>query len=95
MLAYALCATPTLAGCRLLPIHSSRTEEFTKLLGRKLLQTRMAEHVAAVTKKDANFPVAAHSTGPGHSFLLSETEIVAGGDNPVSRELLESWFSGP
>ena len=61
----------------------------------RLLRTRMAEHAAAVKKKDANSQVAAHSTGPGHTFKFGEAEILARGDNRVSRELLESWFSGP
>ncbi|BHF67696.1 hypothetical protein SprV_0301072400 [Sparganum proliferum] len=31
----------------------------------------------------------------GHAFKFDEAEILARGDNCVSRELLESWFSGP
>ncbi|BHF84556.1 hypothetical protein SprV_0902770700 [Sparganum proliferum] len=37
----------------------------------------------------------AHSTGSGHTFKFDEAEILARGDNRVSRELLESWFTGP
>ncbi|BHF80756.1 hypothetical protein SprV_0702388400 [Sparganum proliferum] len=59
------------------------------------LQTRMAEHAAAVRRNDASSQVAAHSTGTGHSFKFDEAEIFARGDNRVSRELLESWFTGP
>ncbi|BHF70958.1 hypothetical protein SprV_0401401100 [Sparganum proliferum] len=59
------------------------------------LQTRMAEHAAAVRRNDANSQVAAHSTGSGHTFKFDEAEILARGDNRVSRELLESWFTGP
>ncbi|BHF74163.1 hypothetical protein SprV_0401727300 [Sparganum proliferum] len=59
------------------------------------LQTRMAEHAAAVRRNDASSQVAAHSTGSGHTFKLDEAEILARGDNRVSRELLESWFTGP
>ncbi len=55
----------------------------------------MAEHAAAVRRKDPNSQVAAHSTAPGHIFKFNEAEILARGDNRVSRELLESWFSGP
>ncbi|BHF82404.1 Alpha-(1,3)-fucosyltransferase 7 [Sparganum proliferum] len=62
--------------------------------GRKL-QTRMAEHAAAVRRNDASSQVAAHSTGSGHTFKFDEAEILARGDNRVSRELLESWFTGP
>ncbi|BHF72313.1 hypothetical protein SprV_0401537700 [Sparganum proliferum] len=58
-------------------------------------QTRMAEHAAAVRRNDASSQVAAHSTGSGHKFKFDETEILARGDNRVSRELLESWFTGP
>ncbi|VDN16777.1 unnamed protein product [Dibothriocephalus latus] len=39
--------------------------------------------------------VAVHSTGLGHISKFDEAEILARGDNRVSRELLESWFSGP
>ncbi|BHF81385.1 hypothetical protein SprV_0702451500 [Sparganum proliferum] len=59
------------------------------------LQTRMAEHAAAVRRNDASSQVAAHSTGSGHTFKFDEAEILARGDNRVSRELLESWFTGP
>ncbi|BHF66735.1 hypothetical protein SprV_0200975700 [Sparganum proliferum] len=59
------------------------------------LQTRMAEHAAAVRRNDASSQVAAHSTGSGHTFKFDEAEILARGDNRVSRELLESWFIGP
>ncbi|BHF78260.1 hypothetical protein SprV_0602137200 [Sparganum proliferum] len=61
----------------------------------RLLRTRIAEHVAAVRRNDANSQVAAHSTRPGHTFKFAEAEILARGDNRVSRELLESWFTGP
>ncbi|BHF70144.1 hypothetical protein SprV_0301319400 [Sparganum proliferum] len=61
----------------------------------RLLRTRIAEHVAAVRRNDANAQVAAHSTRPGHTFKFDEAEILARGDNRVSRELLESWFTGP
>nr|VZI52116.1 unnamed protein product [Spirometra erinaceieuropaei] len=60
----------------------------------RLLRTRIAEHVAAVRRNDANSQVAAHSTRPGHTFKFDEAEILARGDNRVSRELLESWFTG-
>ncbi|BHF65311.1 hypothetical protein SprV_0200832100 [Sparganum proliferum] len=33
--------------------------------------------------------------GPGRIFKFQEVEILARGDNRVSREMLESWFSGP
>nr|VZI24883.1 unnamed protein product [Spirometra erinaceieuropaei] len=59
------------------------------------LQTRMAEHAAAVLRNDVSSQVAAHSTGSGHTFKFDEAEIPARGDNRVSRELLESWFTGP
>ncbi|BHF72585.1 hypothetical protein SprV_0401565300 [Sparganum proliferum] len=59
------------------------------------LQTRMAEHAAAVRRNDVSSQVAAHSTGSGHTFKFDEAEILARGDNRVSRELLESWFTGP
>ncbi|VDL97909.1 unnamed protein product [Schistocephalus solidus] len=47
----------------------------------RLLLTRMAEHAAAAVRRNANSQVAAHSTGPGHTFKFDEGE------------LLESWFS--
>nr|VZI07611.1 unnamed protein product [Spirometra erinaceieuropaei] len=53
---------------------------------------RIAEHVAAVRRNDANSQVAAHSTRPGHTFEFDEAEILAGDDNRVSGELLESGF---
>ncbi|BHF71032.1 hypothetical protein SprV_0401408600 [Sparganum proliferum] len=59
------------------------------------LRTRMAEHAAAMRRNDASSQVAAHSTGSGHTFKFDEAEILARGDNRVSRELLESWFTGP
>ncbi|BHF80712.1 hypothetical protein SprV_0702384000 [Sparganum proliferum] len=61
----------------------------------RLLRTRIAEHVAAVRRNDAKSQVAAHSTRPGHTFKFDEAEILARGDNRVSRKLLESWFTGP
>ncbi|BHF59120.1 hypothetical protein SprV_0100207500 [Sparganum proliferum] len=61
----------------------------------RLLRTRIAEHTAAVRRGDASSQAAAHSTEPGHIFKFQEAEIFARGDNRVSRELLESWFSGP
>nr|VZI13225.1 unnamed protein product [Spirometra erinaceieuropaei] len=61
----------------------------------RLLRTRIAEHAASVRRGDAGSDVAAHSTGPGHIFKFQEAEILARGDNRLSRELLESWFSGP
>nr|VZI12258.1 unnamed protein product [Spirometra erinaceieuropaei] len=54
----------------------------------------MAEHAAAVRRNDASFQVAAHSTGSGHTFKFDEAEILARGDNRLSWELLESWFTG-
>nr|VZI00042.1 unnamed protein product [Spirometra erinaceieuropaei] len=59
------------------------------------LRKRMAEHAEAVRRNDASPQVAAHSTGPSHTFKFDEAEILARGDNRVSRELLESWFTGP
>nr|VZI06352.1 unnamed protein product [Spirometra erinaceieuropaei] len=59
------------------------------------LRTRMAEHAAAVRRNDASSQVAAHSTRSGYTFKFDEAEILARGDNRVSRELLESWFTGP
>ncbi|BHF81653.1 hypothetical protein SprV_0802478600 [Sparganum proliferum] len=47
------------------------------------------------TEKCANSQVAARSTRPGHTFKFDEAEILARGDNRVSQELLESWFTGP
>ncbi|BHF75474.1 hypothetical protein SprV_0501857000 [Sparganum proliferum] len=61
----------------------------------RLLRARIAEHVAAVRRNDANSQVAAHSTRPGHTFKFDEAEILARVDNRVSRELLESWFTEP
>ncbi|BHF57366.1 hypothetical protein SprV_0100030700 [Sparganum proliferum] len=59
------------------------------------LRTRMTEHAAAVRRNDASSQVAAHSTRYGHTFNFDEAEILTRGDNRVSRELLESWFTGP
>ncbi|BHF65529.1 hypothetical protein SprV_0200854200 [Sparganum proliferum] len=59
------------------------------------LRMRMAEHAAAVRRNDASSQVAAHSTRSGHTFKFDEAEILARGDNRVSRQLLESWFTGP
>ncbi|BHF69098.1 hypothetical protein SprV_0301213900 [Sparganum proliferum] len=58
------------------------------------LRMRIAEHAAAVRRKNANSQVPAHSTRSGHIFKYDEAEILARGDNRVSRELLESWFIG-
>nr|VZI50854.1 unnamed protein product [Spirometra erinaceieuropaei] len=58
------------------------------------LRARMAEHAAVVRRNDASSQVAAHSTGSGNAFKFDEAEILARGDNRVSRELLESWFTG-
>nr|VZI50049.1 unnamed protein product [Spirometra erinaceieuropaei] len=59
------------------------------------LRKRMAEHAAAVRRNDASSQVAAHLTRSGHTFKFYEAEILARGDNRVSRELLESWFTSP
>nr|VZI51697.1 unnamed protein product [Spirometra erinaceieuropaei] len=59
----------------------------------RLLRTPIAEHVAAVRRNDANSQVAAHSTRPDQKFKLDEAEILARGDNRVSRELFGSWFT--
>ncbi|BHF66859.1 hypothetical protein SprV_0200988200 [Sparganum proliferum] len=61
----------------------------------RLARTRFAEHTAAVQRNDANYQVAAHSTRSGHTFKFHEAEIHARGDNHGSRELLESWLTGP
>nr|VZI31787.1 unnamed protein product [Spirometra erinaceieuropaei] len=58
-------------------------------------RTRMAEHAAAVRRNDASSQVAAHSTRSGQTIKFDEAEILARGDNRVSRKLLESWFTGP
>ncbi|BHF65909.1 hypothetical protein SprV_0200892300 [Sparganum proliferum] len=59
------------------------------------LRTRMVEHAAAVRRNDASSQVAAYSTRSGQAFKFDEAEIRAIGDKRVSRELLESWFTGP
>nr|VZI36503.1 unnamed protein product [Spirometra erinaceieuropaei] len=61
----------------------------------RLLRTRIAEHEESVQRNDANSQFATHSTRPGHTLKFDEAEILARGDNHVSRELLESWFTGP
>ncbi|BHF79281.1 hypothetical protein SprV_0602240100 [Sparganum proliferum] len=61
----------------------------------RLLRTQTAERAAAVLRNDANFQVAAHSTRPGHTFKFDEAEILARGVKLVSRELPDSWFTGP
>nr|VZI30570.1 unnamed protein product [Spirometra erinaceieuropaei] len=61
----------------------------------RLLRTRVAERAAAVRRNDASSQIAAHSTRSGHTFNFDEAEILARGDNRVSRKLLESWFTGP
>ncbi|VDN39117.1 unnamed protein product [Dibothriocephalus latus] len=55
----------------------------------RLLKTQIAKHAAAVWRNDANSQAAAHSTKSGHTFKFGEAEIIARGDNQVSRELLE------
>ncbi|VDN36474.1 unnamed protein product [Dibothriocephalus latus] len=55
----------------------------------------MAEHTTVVNKNDDNSQFAAHSMEPGYILQFNEVEILASGDNRVSRELLESWSSGP
>nr|VZI50709.1 unnamed protein product [Spirometra erinaceieuropaei] len=54
----------------------------------------MAEHAAAVWRNDARSQVATHSTRSSHTFKFDEAEILARSDNRVSRDLLESWFTG-
>ncbi|VDM00244.1 unnamed protein product [Schistocephalus solidus] len=61
----------------------------------RLLQTRMTERAVVVRMNDAYSQVSAHFTGPGRAFKFEKIEILARGDNHVSRELFESWFSGP
>nr|VZH96752.1 unnamed protein product [Spirometra erinaceieuropaei] len=55
----------------------------------------MAEHAAAVRERNVGSQGAAHSTESCHIFKFQEVQILARGDTRVSRELLESWFSGP
>ncbi|BHF73648.1 hypothetical protein SprV_0401673000 [Sparganum proliferum] len=59
------------------------------------LRTRIIEHAAAVRINDASSQVAARSTRSGHTFKFDEVEILARCDNRVSRELPESWLTGP
>ncbi|BHF69925.1 hypothetical protein SprV_0301297200 [Sparganum proliferum] len=54
----------------------------------------MAEHAAMVRRNDACSQVGAHSTRSGHTLKFDEAEILARGDNHMSRELLDSWFTG-
>nr|VZI00449.1 unnamed protein product [Spirometra erinaceieuropaei] len=61
----------------------------------RLIRTRIAERAAAVRRNDANSQVAVYSRRPRLTFKFDVTEIIARGDNRVSRELLESWFTGP
>ncbi|BHF78130.1 hypothetical protein SprV_0602124100 [Sparganum proliferum] len=61
----------------------------------RLRRTRIVEHSAAVRRNDANYQVAVHSTRSSHTFKFDETEIHPREDNRVSRELLQSWFTGP
>ncbi|VDK32687.1 unnamed protein product [Dibothriocephalus latus] len=61
----------------------------------RLLWTRMTEHTTVVRRKYAYYDATALLTGSGHSFKFNEAEILAKVDNHVSRDLLESWFSGP
>ncbi|VDN13653.1 unnamed protein product [Dibothriocephalus latus] len=58
------------------------------------LKTRIAEYAAAVQRDDANSQVLGHSMRSGQTFKFDEPNILARGDNHVSRELLESWFTG-
>ncbi|VDN16973.1 unnamed protein product [Dibothriocephalus latus] len=55
----------------------------------------MAEHVAVVRKKGDNFQIVGHSRGPGHISTFNEADILVNDDSLMSREMLESWFSGP
>nr|VZI25032.1 unnamed protein product [Spirometra erinaceieuropaei] len=55
----------------------------------------MAEHAAGVRRNDAKFQVAVHSTRSGYTFIFNEAELLERGENRVSRELLESWFTSP
>ncbi|VDM01674.1 unnamed protein product [Schistocephalus solidus] len=49
---------------------------------------------AAMWGTDANPQVAANSARTGHKFKFSEPELLARSDYRVSRELLDSWFTG-
>ncbi|BHF69913.1 hypothetical protein SprV_0301296000 [Sparganum proliferum] len=97
------CSSPTPAGSTRRPKRSGkrlriwcscRQSNYVGETGR-LLRTRIAKHAAAVRRNGANSQVAAHSTRPGRTFKFDEAEIPARGDNRVSRELLESCFTGP
>ncbi|VDN09872.1 unnamed protein product [Dibothriocephalus latus] len=59
----------------------------------RVLNTRIAEDTAAVWRNDANSQVATYSTRPGHTFRFHEAETLAIGDNRMSREIIESWFT--
>ncbi|VDL98222.1 unnamed protein product [Schistocephalus solidus] len=61
----------------------------------RLLWTLIAEHAAAVRQINVNSQAAAHSARTGYRFKFDEAEILERGDNRVSRELLESSFTGP
>ncbi|VDL97596.1 unnamed protein product [Schistocephalus solidus] len=73
---------------------SRRQRNYVGKTGR-LLRTRIAVHAAAVRRHDTNSQVADQLTRTGHKFKLEEAEIRVRGVNRVSRELLESWFTGP
>nr|VZI45826.1 unnamed protein product [Spirometra erinaceieuropaei] len=50
-------------------------------------ETRMIEHAAAVRRNDASSQVATHWTRSEYTFKFDEAEILARGDNRVSRDL--------
>ncbi|VDL97617.1 unnamed protein product [Schistocephalus solidus] len=54
----------------------------------------MTGHARAVRTKDTNSQIPAYPTGAGYTFKFDEAEIIARGDNHMSRELLVSRFSG-
>nr|VZI25542.1 unnamed protein product [Spirometra erinaceieuropaei] len=61
----------------------------------RLHWTRIAEHAAAVRRNNASSQVAAHPMRPGRTFKFDHAEILEGGDDRESCELLELWLRGP
>nr|VZI47885.1 unnamed protein product [Spirometra erinaceieuropaei] len=60
----------------------------------KRLHTRVAEHMRAVRWMDPLSLVAEHCANSGHTFAFQNGEILGRGNDGITRETIEAWYTG-
>ena len=61
----------------------------------RALGVRVAEHKAAVRRRDPHSQIWLHTDETGHSFNFENTRVIGTASNRHAREFLESWNSTP